>query len=86
MQPSVYQLVSYPGDGTIGDWVDPIGAFVDGLGELAHAFALAEVEAGAGGRPRGRLLARLPVAALEPRLVLEATVIAAPVDDKTVEN
>ena len=68
---------SYPLDGGVGERVGAVDALVDGLVELLDADALAEVEAGAGGRPRRRLQARLPVAAREPRLVLEAAVVAA---------
>ena len=73
------QLLSHPLHSDVLDDVEPGLALVDGFVELAHADALAEVEAGVGGRPRRRLQARVPLPAVEPRLVLEAAVIPAPV-------
>ena len=75
----IIERSSYPLHSDVLDLVEAWRALVDRLVELAHADALAEVEAGVGGRPRRRLQARVPLTAVEPGLVLEAPVVTAPV-------
>ena len=75
----IIERSSYPLHSDVLDLVEAWRALVDRLVELSHADALAEVEAGVGGRPRRRLQARVPLTAVEPGLVLEAAIVTAPV-------